>query len=182
MSERDEFLRSISGSHGEAILKGGEFAFPLLTDPDKRVRGAALIQLSNKCPGELRGAFAEMCQGIAENDPDWGNRVTAIDWLGRHYQRTRNAAIAHFLARLILSEDSCIQVRCFAYLALREVQLGMKARNTIRRLELLERWLSRSQPGGLSGQAPSDATNYPLGADDKDLKEIDFDFVRRILA
>jgi hypothetical protein len=175
VSERNEFLKKLSGPHFEAILRGGEPAFRLLSDPDKGVRGAALLQLGNNCPSELRAQFAEICQDIAENDSDEANQVMAIDILGRHYQDTRNRAISSFLARTTLIEDIGVLVRCFAYLALRQVQEGDNAVDRMKRLNLLEKQFSKAQSCNSFGETSSQTANNYI------INEIDFDFVRRLL-
>jgi hypothetical protein len=96
-------LRELAGPHLEVMRETPQETVKYLTDPDPKLREAAL-QLAYE-HWSISDRLASVYENMALSDPSHDVRNTAISALGTCYSRTKNPRIGHLLAAIVLDDS-----------------------------------------------------------------------------
>jgi len=165
----------------QSLRQSQDFAWEHVSDPDPRVRYAALFCVSR--PEQRDSSAVEaVAKRLLQTDPDRLIRELAISLLGSLHRGSGNPDIAKTLAQIVADETQEPSTRGTAYLGLLDVMFGTQTtdveRTPIRDVDDARQRLAALRQQPLPG---SDVLSNQLSSIDSFPEGVDWNFVSQCL-
>jgi hypothetical protein len=138
MMDRDEHIKTLAGANYIGLTKSYSSALALLQHVNPEVREAAILECAYRWKDSLTEEFAKKLTDLMSHDQSEGIRIMAVNAFGGFYRATRDAAASRVLADIVMNDNHSGFMRFSAYLALCEIDRGIKMQDYADRLAFLK--------------------------------------------
>jgi hypothetical protein len=177
-----EMFKDLAGPFYDELVQSKEKALTHLSNPDYRVRVAAINICDLLWNCSVDTAFVDACRTMARTDPDESVRTQAIGALGKALRSSQDSAVSQFLANTVKARTASELMRMAAYWALCEIQMGWTDRDVVKRALALMKLAAREPSGSMTEEHLKNALfakGQFAGMCWDSIDEIDWDFVNR---